>query len=312
MAVIGRVTSLDETHPPFFFSTLLILPINFITMPRRFNWSSYCLGGLGIIVLLLLLGSFTVVEYGTVGLISRLGKVTDKKLYPGLHFKVPVVDKTIKYNTQKVTYEASVNPEESEATYSDYPVDTTTQDGQQVEIRYTVRFSVDPTKAKWVAENIGLEKDVVEKVVKTDSRIFARNIPREYRAEELYTGNVTSVSTKIENTLRPKFEANGLLLDEFGIRQIQFEQDYIDAVEAKQIAKERVTTEKHKAEQEKHKKEQAITKAEAEAKAQELQQKTLNAFLLEKLRLEKWNGVYPKYYFCGSKDLMFNLPNESK
>lgn len=265
---------------------------------------------LAIVAVMALFGSMVQVEAGTIAAVTRFGEVTDEIFEPGLNWKTPFVEGVRTYNTQKITYETSDHPETSEATYTDYPVDTTTKDGQQVSIRYTVRFAVDPSKVQWVANNVGTEKDIVEKVVKTDSRIQTRNIPREYNAEELYTGNVTAVSKQIEETLRPLFEENGLYLDEFGIRQIEFEQDYVDTIEAKQIEKEKVKTEQHKAEQEKFKKEQAITRAEAEAKSQELQQKTLTEFLLRKQWIERWDGKLPTY-LLGDADVLLQLPKSN-
>lgn len=259
------------------------------------------------LVVITLLSGITIVQAGTVRVVKRFGKVTEQVMYPGLNLKIPLIDSTLKYNTQKITYEASENPDESNATYTDYAVDTTTKDGQQVSLNYTVRFSADPTKAGWIANNIGREEALVEKVVKTDSRIHVRNIAREFNASDLYTGNVDEVQTKIEEVLRPIFEENGLFLDEFGLRSIKFGEEYINAIEAKQIEKEKVVTEEYKAEQEEFKKEQRITNAEGQAKEQELQRTTLTGEILQKMWIEKWNGTVPQVV-TGNESLIFQLP----
>jgi regulator of protease activity HflC (stomatin/prohibitin superfamily) len=211
------------------------------------------------IIALLALTSVRLVKAGTIKVVTRFGRVTGRMLRPGAHFVIPLAEGTITYNTKKVTYEASNEPLRSNATYTDVPVDTTTLDGQQIELNYTARFSVDPTKAGWIANNIGTEADIVEKIVKTDTRIHARNIAREFNAADLYTGNISQVQKAIEDRLRPIFEENGLLLDEFGIRAIAFTDDYISAIEAKQIEKERVITEENIAKQEVFRKEARIT-----------------------------------------------------
>jgi regulator of protease activity HflC (stomatin/prohibitin superfamily) len=250
---------------------------------------------LGLFALVVLTSTFFSVSYGTIGVMTRFGKIIGEPLNPGLHVKIPFVDQVIVFRTQKIIYETLANPNEGEskADYQDYAVDTTTKDGQQVSIRYTVRFSVDPTKVKAVAENLGTESELVEKIVKTDSRIWVRNLPREYTAIDLYTGNVEVVSQKIFDALKPRFDANGIILDEFGIRSINFQADYVSAVEQKQVEKERVTTEQYIAQQEEFKKKGLITKAEGEAAAQKLQQATLSNALIKKLWIEKWNGILP-------------------
>lgn len=262
-----------------------------------------------VIIALLALTSLRLVRAGTVKVVTRFGRVTGRMLRPGAHFIIPLAEGTITYNTKKVTYEASNEPQRSKATYTDIPVDTTTLDGQQIELNYTARFSIDPAKAGWIANNIGTEADVVEKIVKTDTRIHARNIAREFNAADLYTGNISQVQRAIEDTLRPIFEENGLILDEFGIRSIAFTDEYINAIEAKQIEKERVFTEENIAKQEEFRKEARITKAEGQAEEQRLQRATLTDTLLMKMWIEKWSGEVPNVVTGDQGNLLFQIPN---
>ena len=273
----------------------------------RFRPFSILIGFAVLLLIATALSSFVTVQYGTVGVLTRFGQVTERVLHPGLNFKIPFIERAVIYRTQKIVYETSDNPLTSEADYTDLPVDTTTKDGQVIELRYSVRFSIDPLQATWVANNLGTEEDVIQKIVKTDSRIHARNIPKEFNAGDLYTGNIQDVQDRISDQLAPIFEANGLILDEFGIRNISFSEQYVQAVEAKQIAKEGVITEQNQAEQEKFRKEAAITKAQGEAEAQRLQQQTLSAQLLNKLWIEQWDGRLPQYMGGGTP--LIQLPN---
>lgn len=261
-----------------------------------------------LLIAFLVMTSVRIVKAGTVQVVTRFGKVTGRLLHPGAHFLIPMAEGTIVYNTKKVTYEASNEPGRSRATYTDISVDTTTNDGQQIELNYTVRFSVDPTKAGWIANNIGIETDVVEKIVKTDTRIHARNIAREFNAADLYTGNISDVQKAIEEKLRPIFEDNGLFLDEFGIRSILFTPEYISAIEAKQIEKERVITEENIAKQEEFRKQARITSAEGQAEEQRLQRTTLTDALLMKMWIEKWNGEVPSVVTGEQGNLLFQMP----
>lgn len=261
-----------------------------------------------ILVSILLVSSFRVVSAGTVKVVTRFGRVTGRMLNPGAHFILPLAETTITYNTKKVTYEASDQPKISKATYTDLSVDTTTKDGQQIEINYTVRFSIEPKKAGWIANNIGTEADVVEKIVKTDTRIHARNIARGFNAADLYTGNIAEMQKAVEDFLRPIFEENGLLLDEFGVRGIAFTDDYISAIEAKQIEKERVITEENIARQEDFRKEARIIRAEGEAEEQRLQRETLNDALLMKMWIEKWSGNVPDVMAGDQGNFLFQIP----
>ena len=274
--------------------------------------------GLVFFVLLPLLSSFNPfikVEYGTVGIVDRFGKL-NRKIDPGLHIKIPIVENVKFFNTQKLIYQTEQQPAQSKfnqnislqkeglrtsnavknfSDVADFPVDTSTKDGQQVSIMYTLRYSLDPAKILEMAQKIGSGEQIIERIVKSQSRSVARNIARQFPANELYTGDVFTYQTSVENKLKESFTQNGVILDEFLVRQIKFDENYIDAIEQKQIANEQVKTEEFKAKQEEFKKQQAIIKAEGQARSQEILKQSLNAQILEKLAIEKWDGKLPVY-----------------
>jgi len=237
---------------------------------------------------------FFTVKYGQIAVINRLGKIS-RVASPGLNFKIPLIEGTDYYSMQKIIYETSEHTEESGAEYKDQPVDSSTSDGQQISIRYTVRFQINPDKIQWVAQNLGKEAQILERIIKAESRSMVRNIAREYTAQELYTGDVFKFQANVTKVLKEKFSKNGILLDEFLVRQIKFDENYVKAVEQKQIEKEKVKTEEYIAEQEKFKKLQAITKAEGQAKAQEILKVSIDTLILQKMAIEKWNGILPNY-----------------
>ena len=282
-------------------------------MQDRVQWVRGLLKKWPVLLLILFLfitvrSAIVTVQFGTVGVVTRFGRVTNQVMQPGLGFKIPYIDRVVRYRTQKIIYETLEEGSISTADYQDYPVDTTTSDGQQVSLRYTVRFSVDPKKVTFVANHIGTEAEVVERVVKTDTRIYTREVPRKYKAIDLYSGNIGEVREEITEILRPIFEENGLILDEFGIRSITFQPDYVSAVEEKQIESERVITEEYRAQQEEFKKQGKITKAQGEAEAQRLQQETLSKELIQKMWIERWNGILPTYVGNG-EDLILDMGN---
>jgi len=272
--------------------------------------------GLGIALFMgaiLLFAGVRTVDSGEVAVVTKFGRVTGRVLDPGAHVIIPFVEGTMRYNTKKVIYETSSveGQKGSDADYKDYPVDTNTEDGQQVDVYYTVRFSVDPTKGAWVAQNIGTQDALVEKIVKTESRIWVRNIPRGYSADKLYTGSgSTEVQNEIFQSLNKTFSDNGLVLDSVGIREIKFSDNYVSAIEGKQIEAVKVETAENIAAQAKYQKEATITKAEGQAKEQELQRSTISSELLEKMWIEKWDGKLPTYMMGDQASTLIQLPQK--
>ncbi|MGZ5438857.1 MAG: SPFH domain-containing protein, partial [Candidatus Aminicenantales bacterium] len=172
-------------------------------------------------------------------------------------------------------YEASDNPQSSMADYPDIIVSALTSDGQQIKLGLTARFMIAPGKAAWIVQNLGTEREYVEKVVKTEIRGSGRRVPTRFAAYELYTKKSYEAQQALFDEIAPKFEKNGLILDEIVIRNITFTPEYAKTLEEKQIALENITTEKNKLEQEKIRKEQKIVEAEGDAKSIEIRQAAL-------------------------------------
>ena len=198
-----------------------------------------------VLPLLVRANPFISVEYGTVGVISRFGKI-QRLVNPGLNFKIPFAEKVTFYSTQKIIYETSEAPQTSPyynesktktvtnsndqkyvSDLADYAVDTSTKDGQQVSIRFTLRYSLDPSKILWIAESIGTQEQVATRIVQAQSRSITRNVAREFPANELYTGNVFNYQARVADLLKETFEENGVILDEFLVRQMKFSDQYI-------------------------------------------------------------------------------------
>ncbi|MDZ7260625.1 MAG: hypothetical protein ONB05_00695, partial [candidate division KSB1 bacterium] len=103
-----------------------------------------------------------------------------------------------------------------------------------------------------------------------------RRVPTKFAAYDLYTRRSYEAQQALFDEIAPKFEANGLILDELVLRNITFTAEYAKTLEEKQIALENITTEKNKLEQEKIRKEQKIVAAEGDAKSIEIRQAALS------------------------------------
>jgi len=295
---------------------------------------------------LAIINSYTIVQAGSVAVVKRFGEVITV-FDPGLRWKLPFIDETVIYRTQEIVYETSDNPDASNADYTDYQVDTATSDGQQITARYTVRFRINPQEAANIVNNLGSENEVVEKLVKQNSRVWVRTLLRNYTASQLYSGDIQEAQESIASQLKADFEREGLELAFFGLRQIGFSDDYKKAVENKQIEAENIITRKYQAEQAKYEKDRAITQAEAEAEKQRLERigvaqgeaesiklkaeaeatstlvrakaqaqandllsKSLTSELINWQAVTQWSGQYPTVYSSGGNGQQMILPGD--
>jgi len=222
---------------------------------------------LGLIVVAL---AYTPVEFGTVALVKRFGRLT-VAFDPGLHWRVPFIDQVVVIPTAVRSYEASADPGASGADYKDYPVTAQTIDGQQITIKYTVLFRISSTEAVDIARRIGRLSEVVENVVKAHSRNLARLWAQNYTAEDLYSGEgIFAYESAVQDALGQEFERNGVTLDGFLVRKVDFDEDYIRAIEQQQIAEEAIETARYDSEAAEYEKERQIRLAEAEAERTKL------------------------------------------
>ncbi len=228
------------------------------------------IGFLLVFLVLSMINSYTVVQAGSVAVVKRLGAVVSV-FDPGLNWKIPFIDDTIIYRTQDIVYETSDNPGGSNADYTDIEVDTATSDGQQITARYTIRFRIKPQEAANIVNSLGTEREVVEKIVKQNSRVWVRTLLRNFTANQLYSGDILTAQEVIAEQLHQDFEAEGLELVFFGLRQIGFTEAYKQVVEVKQIEAENIITKQNLARQAEFEKQRIITEAEAEAERQRLE-----------------------------------------
>jgi prohibitin 2 len=233
--------------------------------------------GLGALAALLVFGviaygqAYTPIERGTVGLVERFGGLTGQVMEPGLNWRTPFVDRIVIVPTVKLSYETSDSPELSSADYTDIAVAAQTVDGQQVSIKYTVLFVVPPENAVDIVQNIGIVDRVVENVVKASSRRSTRVLAQNFSAEDLYSGEgILEYEQAVREALIGEFEPNGVLLDSFLIRKIDFDAEYISAIEQQQIAQEAIETARYQSEAAEYEKERQIRLAEAEAERTKL------------------------------------------
>lgn len=270
-------------------------------------------GIVGFVLLFLLVAFFwgiETVDAGSVKVVTSFGGVTGKVLQPGLNVIVPFVEGTRQINTKYLIYETmrETDQKTSQSDYKDNPVDTNTKDGQGVNVFYTIRFSVDPVKAVWVVERFGSEKALVDKIVRAESRSVARTVPSDFSAEELYVGTgKEKIAQLIGEGIKKKLADNGIFLDSVLVREIEFNQQYTQSIEAKQIEAVKVETAKNIAARAEYEKQATIKAAEANAESQKLQSQTITTQYANLEWIKKWDGKLPQY-MTGDAQTLLQLP----
>lgn len=272
------------------------------------------------------ISSYSPIQKGNVGLVSRFGGLTGVVFKPGLNWKAPFIEGIDVFDTTQQAYEMSDTPDTSGAQWTDYAVDSQTSDGQTVDISATTIFRIpDGNSAVNIRQNIGIMAEVVENVVKANVRSIARNTSKRYTASQLYSGDITEFQEDVRGQLEAKFneQGEGLVLVDFKVRGIRFEEKYSDAIEAKQIAAERIVTEQNnakaavyeaqkRAELAKGDAQARIEKAKGEAEAVRLEADA-NAYAIEAegKTLKKYKEILTLRFVESLNDKTLFLPSDA-
>ena len=234
-----------------------------------------------VVVLLTAVNCFTIVDAGHTGVVVTLGKVNEGVLQEGLHIKAPFIQKIVRIDNRIVKLE--------------FDTEAFSKDLQTVSTTIAINYRVDTSKSYSIYKNIGANYEDV--LVTPAVNEVLKAITAKYTAEESVT-NRTLISDGLIKGLNEKLNNIGLYVTDVNIINFDFSEAFIDAIEEKQVAEQKLL----KAETEKQ---TAITnaeaqaqttkiKAEAEAEANNKIKASLNEDIIPSKFYDKWDGKLPE------------------
>jgi regulator of protease activity HflC (stomatin/prohibitin superfamily) len=247
------------------------------------TFGTWVLGFIVAVALIVGIFSIRIIDIGKSCAWVRFGKVYGEAV-PGFQF-VNMFNHAVCYPRQSILFQtaADVNGDgkvDSQADYYDFPVEIKTSDGQSAMLEFNLKWHVEPQCAVTIRTNIASNtNDLVMRVVNNFSRSIPRDIAPNYSATELYGQQRVDYENDIrigvlatENRPEIKgltsiFASECVVLDEFILRDINFDPAYEQVMENKQIEMENVTVQRHVAEQAVENAKATVTNAKANADA---------------------------------------------
>jgi len=218
-------------------------------------------------------------------------------LGPGLHWIVPYAESVVRYSVSNQTYTMSAKSIEGKV-QGDDSVSARTADGQQVYLDASVIYSVNPDNV--VNLHIRWQGRYEDEFVRPRTRSLIYNRTAQYTVEQIYGSKRTELQQVIQDEIRHDFEAQGLTLVQFLLRNISFSPEYAAAIEQKQIAQQNAERARFLVQQQEQEaarlrveaqgvRDAAITRAEGEARALQLVADVLrnNPELIQYLYIQK-------------------------
>jgi len=228
----------------------------------------------GLVIFLIIIDGLVSVPAGHVAVLFDRGRgVLSEPLTEGLHLKIPFWQIATKMDTRLQTFTMTIREEEQKGISAE-PVESLTRDGQKVNIDATAQFRIAGKDAPKIYQSIGL--DYVEKIIKPGVRSVIREVITGYDSTKLFNQeNRTEASQKIEEKLRDMYARSNIQLDGLLLRNVQFSDTYLKAIEDKQVAQQKIQKAEYEKQEAEIVKQKKIIEAEGEAQAIKLKAETL-------------------------------------
>ena len=257
---------------------------------------------IAIVLLIIILSSYTVIPAGHTGVVVTFGKVSENVLQEGLHFKLPFVQNIIKIDNRVVKLEVTT--------------ESFSSDLQTISTVIAVNYRITKSMSNSIYKEVGL--DFEERIVIPAVNESLKAVVAQYTASDLVAQR-EKVSVELNENLSAKFEPWGLFVEDLNIINWDFSEEYIAAIEAKQVAEQdliKTRTEQEEqiviAEAEARKKviaaeaeaesvriaaeaeaERIKLESEAQAKANKLLAQSVTPELIEYMKAQAWDGKLP-------------------
>lgn len=260
----------------------------------------YIAGFVGLLVFLVVMGSFTVVSSQERAVVTRLGKI-NRTLEDGLHFKVPFIESVNKIDVSIQALEIS------EAAYS--------KDAQTVQAAITVNYQLDKLAVADLFREVRYEWE--PRLIVPAIKESIKATTAKYTAQGLIDSR-SQVKDDIRKILTDRLANQKIVVTEVSITNFDFDDAYEAAIRNKQVEEQNALKQVNVTKQEEEKKKQEILKAEALSEKTRLEVVALQASqgkqIIEKIYAEaaleaakKWNGQLPQQMVPGGALPFINL-----
>ncbi|UJF35893.1 prohibitin family protein [Paenibacillus hexagrammi] len=233
--------------------------------------------------LIVLLNSFSTVQYGNVGLYKTFGKLSDKVLEPGVHLRVPFIQTIIQVNTQVAKAESDTS--------------ASSKDLQPVSTHVAVNYSIDKASAYNLMNNIGGAYDNI--IIAPAIQEIVKEVTAKYAAEDLIAKR-DLVAMEIQDLLTKRLARYNLNVNDINIVNFKFSDAFNQSIEAKQVAQQQALKAENDLKRVQIEAQQKVAQAQAEAESLKLKKQEVTPELVQlkqievqEKALEKWDGRLP-------------------
>ena len=173
--------------------------------------------------------SIVIVPSGMAGVrISQVQGTLAGTLYPGVHFIAPLLERVEVFDTRDQLFTTG-SLEDGKNGNKAQPLNVQAKEGLTLGLSITVRYRVDPKKLDYIEANLPLpiEKEIVPPVVASAWRELVPN----YTVRDVFAARREEVRAKAAAIISQKLAADGIVVKEVMLRDIQLPVEYAKGLE---------------------------------------------------------------------------------
>lgn len=262
------------------------------------------------LVVMVILDGFVSISAGHVGVVFDQGRgLLENELDEGLHLKIPFWQQVTIMDGRTQEYTMSIAPNEG-AIKNDDSIESRSKDGQVVWVDATILFHIDKTEADDIKRDLGTEADYYGKIIRPRAREVMRLVVARYNALDLVSEMRTQIVNEMTEELKTRYAEHNIILEEVVMRNVTYSVEFANAIEEKEVARQKIKTSEYQKEQATELKAKKIIEAEAEAESIKLKGDALRENP-EVIQLEFVNKLAPNVTWGilpNSVTPFFNLP----
>ena len=179
---------------------------------------------------MLIAASIVVVPAGMGGVrISQIEGTLPGTLYPGVHFITPLVQSVKTFDLRDHLFTAGITDEGTKDSKHKNALDVQSREGLNIALAVTVRYHLDARRLDHVEDHLPqpVDTELVPPVVASAWRELAPS----YTVQEIFSTRREEVRAKAADTITRKLGADGIVVEEVMLRDIQLPAEYAKGLE---------------------------------------------------------------------------------
>jgi regulator of protease activity HflC (stomatin/prohibitin superfamily) len=182
---------------------------------------------------LLVAFSIVVVPSGMAGVrVSQMSGTLPGTLYPGVHFVVPLIEEVALFDTREQIFTSGTLEDgkaASNVSAKSQLLDVQAKEGLTLGLAITVRYRLDPKRLDYVQSNLPrpVEKEIVPPTV---ASVWRELVPN-YTVRDVFSAKREEVRARASGIITQKLAADGIVVKEVMLRDIQLPQEYAQGLE---------------------------------------------------------------------------------